>query len=322
MEEPTGPSVDVVIVNWNGGDQVLRCVRSVFANVPVDIALGQVIVIDNASSDASAQCLSTWAEQSECPVRLVQNPTNVGFGAACNQGAALGESLFILFLNPDTELNRSSLSLPVRTIASRPEVGVCSIQLLDDEGKVSRNAARFPSPRGIFGRATGLDRLLPGLFPPHYHIDWQHDETRFVDQVMGAFFLVRRSDFDDVGGFDERFFMYYEEVDLAKRLSMGGMNCLFVAGATAYHKGGGTTESVKSMRLMYTVRSRILYAEKHFSRKGAAVVRFASLYIEPFVRLGYGVAVGDFRACRNVVEAYRRLWMSEGVAHSLRRVTV
>jgi GT2 family glycosyltransferase len=121
-----------------------------------------------------------------------------------------------------------------------------------------------------------LDRLCPTLLPPHFLADWDHGDTRSVDQVMGAFLMIRRTLFEQLGGFDERFFLYYEDVDLCLRVRQASGRVVYFAGARAHHIGGGTTEAVKDQRLFYLatgkVQPRLSYCSKcrfvGFTRNG------------------------------------------------------
>ena len=113
---------------------------------------------------------------------------------------------------------------------------------------------------------------MPSTFPPPFVSEWAHDETREVDQVMGAFFFVRRSVFEALGGFDERFFVYFEDMDFAVRARERGWRSVYLATAQAFHRGQGTTERAVPRRMFYFARSRILYARKHFGTLGATSV--------------------------------------------------
>ena len=134
----------------------------------------------------------------------------------------------------------------------------------------------------MIARALGVDRLLPSI--GYVMSDWSHDETRLVDHVIGAFYLIRRDVFERLGGFDERFFVYLEDLDLSMRVREAGGRCLFAADATAHHAGGGTTRSIKATRLFYSVRSRLQFAAKHLDAVSCAIVWVLSLMIEPLVR--------------------------------------
>lgn len=289
-------SVHVVIVNWNSGAQLRECLQSFVSAGDDDITLARVTVVDNASADGSAEGL----EAISLPLVMIQNADNRGFAAACNQGAAGSDGDFLLFLNPDTRLLAGSLGQPTRYLRS-PEheaVGIVGIQLIDSEGYVARNTARAPSPRSMIGNSLGMDRLMPSVFPPHFVTEWTHDETRVVDQVMGAFFFVRRSVFEALGGFDERFFVYYEDLDFAVRARARGWRSAYVATAQAFHRGQGTTEGAAERRTFYFCRSKLLFALKFFNSLGAFAVIGVTLVLEPIARIvaSPGSALATLRA--------------------------
>src|SRR5689334_21646143 len=229
------PSLHVVIVNWNSGPQLKECLQS-FAAVASDEVTVRLTVVDNASIDGSCDELEGTTN---LPLAIIRNADNRGFGAACNQGAAGSQADYLLFLNPDTRLMPGSLGLPARYLQSPAHhaVGIVGIQLLDADGHVARNTARAPTAWSMIGNSLGVDRVMPALFPPHFAAEWAHDETREVDQVMGAFFLVRRSVFEHLGGFDQRFFVYYEDLDFAARARAHGFSSVYLAGAQAFHRG-------------------------------------------------------------------------------------
>ena len=295
-----GPAtVDVVIVNWNSGPQLRECLQS-FAAVANDDVAARVTVIDNASTDGSSEGL-----EASMPLAVVRNTDNRGFGAACNQGAAGSEADFLLFLNPDTRLMPGSFAEPVRYLRAHENerVGIVGIQLVDADGRVARNTARAPTAWSMVGNSVGFDRLAPRLFPPHFVTEWAHDQTRTVDQVMGAFFLVRRSLFEVLGGFDERFFVYYEDLDFSVRARAQGWQSVYLSTAQAFHRGQGTTEGATAQRTFYFCRSRILYARKHFGALGALAVTLATLALEPLARLAAAP-----RSAGDTLRAFAMLW--------------
>jgi len=292
-------TVHVVIVNWNSGAQLRECLQS-FAAVADDDVAARVTVIDNASTDGSSEGL-----EASMPLAVVRNADNRGFGAACNQGAAGSEADFLLFLNPDTRLMPGSFAEPVRYLRAHENerVGIVGIQLVDADGRVARNTARAPTAWSMVGNSVGFDRLAPRLFPPHFVTEWAHDQTRTVDQVMGAFFLVRRSLFEALGGFDERFFVYYEDLDFSVRARAQGWQSVYLSTAQAFHRGQGTTEGATARRTFYFCRSRILYARKHFGALGALAVTLATLALEPLARLAAAP-----RSAGDTLRAFAMLW--------------
>jgi GT2 family glycosyltransferase len=220
---------------------------------------------------------------------MIRNHENKGFAYACNQGAKVGRSEYILFLNPDFRLFPDSLEKTLRFLEGKPneQVGILGIQLVDENGVIQRNVARFPTPDSLFYQMLGLDRQWPHRFPSHFMTDWDHRESREVDQVTGAFYLVRRIVFEELKGFDEGFFMYFEDLDFAYRAKQAGWKSYYLADAQAVHYGGGASYQVKAKRLYYVMNSRVLYVAKHFGTPSAVEILLASLLVEFWVRLGW-----------------------------------
>jgi GT2 family glycosyltransferase len=267
------------------------------------VAIARVTVVDNASTDGSCDGIPA-----ALPLSVIRNGENRGFGAACNQGAAGSDADFLLFLNPDTRLMAGALERPAAFLAAseNTNVGIVGIQLVDETGVVARNTARMPTAWSMAGASLGLDRLMPSIFPPHFASAWGHDDTRAVDQVMGAFMLMRRTLFAALGGFDERFFVYFEDLDLAARARARGFASVYLATAQAFHRGQGTTASAIDKRTYQFARSRILFALKYFSKGGALLVVAVTLLVEPFTRTLAAVAGG--RSAADVLRAFGRLW--------------
>ena len=303
-------SVDIIIVNWNAGDQLYHCLNSIaevnsFHTNQTEIS--NVIVVDNASIDESLNKINKIS----LPLQVICNSSNRGFAAACNQGAITTTSDYILFLNPDTVLFDQSINISI-DFMEKPEnrkIGICGIQLVDELGKTSFTCSRFPSTQRIIGTAFGLQRLFPSLINKQLMVDWDHHEDREVDQVMGAFFLIRRDLFIKLNGFDERFFVYYEEVDLALRAKQEGWSSHFISSAQAFHKGGGTTENVQGIALFYYLRSRILYCYKHFDFLPATLALIVTFTVELISRLLRAFFSLSIKQVMSVLEAYHKLYV-------------
>ena len=187
-------------------------------------------------------------------------------------------------------------------------IGIIGVQLLDNSGNVARTCSRFPTLVTFFSQILGLNHIFPGYFPSHFMKEWDHRESREVDQVMGAFFLIRRSLFQRLGGFDERFFVYFEDLDLSYRAWKSGWKSFYLADAQAYHKGGGTTRQIKDRRLFYSLRSRILYSYKHFGWWSATAVTLMTLIVEPFTRLAWATVRCSGTEIVNTLKGYLMLW--------------
>jgi len=294
-------AVDVVVVNWNSGGYLAQCIASLDALQPSDADIRSVIVVDNASTDGSNEVAAA-----RVPLALVSNSTNLGFGAACNIGARRGRADMILFLNPDARVDSSSIARTVAALREHPDTWIAGARLIDPNGRVQRTCCRAPTALRMIARALGVDRLFPSL--GYVMSEWPHDATREVDHVIGAFYLIRRDAFERLGGFDERFFVYLEDLDLSMRVRAAGGKCLYVAEATAHHVGGGTTASIKATRLFYSVRSRLQYAKKHFDLASAAAIWAISLAIEPLVRTVGALSHRSIAEIGEVWSAYARLY--------------
>jgi GT2 family glycosyltransferase len=292
-------AIDAIIVNWNSGGDLARCVAALAAGDEAGL-LARVIIVDNGSQDGSADDVAAAR-----PLAVDRAGRNLGFGAACNRGAAQGQAPYLLFLNPDTVVQDGALAAALR--AFRPEIGLVGLRQLDAAGQVKRSCSRFPTPLAFWIRALGLDRLARFAAYGPFMADWAHDESRAVDQVMGCFLLMPRSLFEALGGFDERFFLYYEDVDLALRAFRQGRRSWFETQGTILHRGGGASEQVPARRLCLSLLSRLVYARKHFSTAGFLSVALCTLLVEPWTRLAFAALRHGPAAMRDVVAGYALL---------------
>ena len=267
-----------------------------------ELVLHEVIVVDNASTDCSAQNLT----QIGLPLYLVVNKDNKGFGAACNQGAALATGELILFLNPDVRLYQGALDHTVKFMArpSSSDIGICGVRLEDQRGDYSTSFASFPTVCSIFRFALGLQ---PVQTVGSLSQVVQSDAVVEVDQVIGAYFLVRSNLFQLLEGFDERFFVYYEEVDFSWRARIAGWRSVCLSSVSAFHFGGGSSQHVKALRLFYLLRSRLQYAHKHFSVAGFVCVLSATIFVELFSRSMLALARGSKEQLAETWVAYQML---------------
>lgn len=300
------PFVDIIVVNWNSGSQLKNCLMSIQKHWTDSIA--RVAVVDNASSDGSADGIAD--RFADLPVEVICNEENLGFARACNQGAWAGSSPYLLFLNPDAEIFDQSISHPLQYMEAEEnaDVGICGVQLVDESGSVPRTCAWFPSLGRLSAQLFGLN-IIPGLRHTGMHMkDWDHSHAAEVDQVIGAFFLIRRKLFEALCGFDEQFFVYFEEVDLSFRARSMGYKSMYLADAQAYHAGGGTSEQVKPQRLFYSLKSRLLYGFKNFPLWQAWVLTGATLLVEPLTRVFFCMSKGKANDAKDTLQGYRLLW--------------
>jgi GT2 family glycosyltransferase len=299
--------IDIVIVNWNSGEQL----RDVVLSIAREHAglVSQVVLVDNNSADQSLALAEDAGRGLPFAVRVVRNSSNLGFGAACNQGAHYGQGEFVLFLNPDARLFANSLPVPLNYLRdpANASTAICGIQLLEHEGSVARSCSRFPSVSSFACEALGLTRIPRLRYLGNAMAEWSHRDSREVDQVIGAFFFMRRAIFSALGGFDERFFVYFEEVDLSYRARQAGWRTVYLAEAQAFHAGGGTSSQVKAARLFYSLRSRLLYGFKHLSPARAWALMGITLVVEPLSRSVFFFLKGQLADVRETARGYGML---------------
>ncbi|PLW80812.1 glycosyl transferase [Candidatus Woesearchaeota archaeon] len=298
-------TIDIITVNWNSGTQLNECVESIQEAEFSNCILNKVVVVDNDSKDNS---LGHIEDLNYEKLEIIKNKDNLGFGKACNIGAKNSQSDFILFLNPDAIVYEDTFKKLFEYIDhnDRRDVAVYGVQLVGDNGEVQRNCARVPSLSSFINRSLGLNKLNSKLFPSYTMQEWDHLNTREVDQVMGAFFMIKKDIFEKLNGFDERFFVYYEELELSKRIKDAGYKTVFVSEAQAYHKGGGTSEQVKAKRLFYNTRSRLIYGFKHFGFfKGLFLMIFTFIF-EPLTRTAFSLIKGKYS---EILENFKGFYM-------------
>ncbi|MGW3139239.1 glycosyltransferase family 2 protein [Streptomyces sp. NPDC001139] len=298
------PTADVVIVNWNTGRYLRDCVRSIAGTDRSQLRVARIVVVDNASTDGSLTDLSSAGVELE----VVRNARNRGFAAACNQGAARGHGDYVLFLNPDTRLCPDTLSVVGRLLRSPAAdgFGIFGALMVDEDGRPLISCSRFPSLRTYVGKMTGLDRLMPALFPPQHLGAREMTRSGAVDQVIGAFFLVRRPLFRQLGGFDERYFLYLEEVDFARRARLAGWPSYFVGQARVHHAENVSSRQLGAWRHYLMLCSRTRYAFRHWSVPRAWLLTALTLTIEPVARLAAAAVRGQWAELRATPAVYRQ----------------
>lgn len=256
MSESSPPArVDAVVVSYNSRTTLRACA------VPLCETPGvAVTVVDNASSD------DALAAVADLPLRAVASGRNGGFGFGCNLGASYGDAPFLLFVNPDATITSEAIEVLVATLERDAELAAAGPRILDPDGALQHTQRNFPRLRSTWAQALFLHRIFP-------HARWTDeviwDRSAYArpgspDWLSGACLLVRRSAFDAVGGFDERFFLYCEDIDLCRSLRDDGHGLRYVPDATVRHIGGASAPRATTSRIY--ARSRILYARKHHRR--------------------------------------------------------
>ncbi len=271
-------SLSIVIVNWNVKDYLRDCLRSIVAG-DVD-APPEIIVVDNASGDGSAAMVRTEFPQ----VTLIASHENLGFARGNNVGVTRATGDFIFLLNPDTQLYPDALRLLRDYLSAHPQVGVVAPQLLWAEGSIQSSRRRFPTPASMVWESTLLEQWFPrNRAAARYRFDDISPAVSIpVDWAVGAALLMRQEVWAQVGGFDETFFMYFEETDWCRRVADAGWNIHYLPTAKVVHYEGQSSEQVVAARMARFQRSKIRYAEKWFGGRWAWAIR-------QFLRLTTGI---------------------------------
>jgi len=292
--------VDIILVNWNSGNYLRSCLN-LLSHSAWNRINAQVYIVDNASDDDSMERLPSDLLQITC----IQNKKNAGFGAACNQAAKIGRSEYILFLNLDVEVSESTIKESIVYMDANLNVSVMGCRQVGKEGRVHPSCSRyFTFPRAM-NELFGLSFFFPKTFR-HATLmkDWDHNESRMVDNVMGSYYLVRRNDFERAGGFDERFFVYLEDIDLSLSISKQGGHIFYNNDISIIHHGNATTSSVLGYRLFLANQSRLRYAWKHWSKFYYLIYGFSLFTLGFFIRFVFTIGKFGLKQVASVFEAY------------------
>lgn len=268
--------VGAVVVNYNARDHLLACVRSLR-----DDGADEVVVVDNASADGSVAALRA----ADPDAVVVEAGANLGFGAAANRGVALTTGEFVAVMNPDVVIEPGTLKALAERLAASPALGAVGPRIDNPDGSWYPSARSFPTLWDAAGHAF-LHYVSPrNRFSRRYKLlDWDHGTGRLVDWVAGTFMMVRREAFEAVGGFDERYFMYVEDVDLCWRLRRAGW-------AVAYEPAGRVTHTIGASSELAPYRM-ILAHHRSLLRFAAATATGPRRLLLPVVAAGLGARAG------------------------------
>lgn len=257
---PRLPQVSVLIVSYNVKDLLIECLDALFQSRDVEL---EVVVVDNASSDGSAD-----AVEGRYPIRVVRMQSNVGFGRANNAGLSHCNGRYILLLNPDVKLQPDCIAHLADFLLVRSEAGAVGPRLLRTDGSLDRAARRsFPTPEVALYRILGLSRLFPRSERfARYNLGYlREDQLHEMDSGTGACLLIRRAAIERVGFFDPDFFMYGEDLDLCYRIKEGGWKIYYLPTAVAVHVKGAASRQ-DTQRMLWEFHSSMwTFHDKHFA---------------------------------------------------------
>ncbi len=257
MTDAVGPRLSILVVSWECRDLLVRCLESL-RHVAID---HEVLVVDNASTDGTADTV-----RRDFPgVRVFEAGGNIGFSRANNLAIGHARGALLLLLNPDTEVRRGAVESMARFMEEHPSAGICTTRLWNPDGSPQPSVLAFPTPARQFLQHTMLHRWV------RRRVDGR---TRRVEAVSGAALCIRKACVDAVGPLDPDFFMFYEDVDLCRRVDRAGWEVWFVDGPGIVHvKSGASTGEALTRTLLASLRSSLLYFRKHDGRSRTGTMR-------------------------------------------------
>lgn len=276
--------LSVIIINYNSKDLLKQCLLSV--QKAISGIEGEVIVIDNNSTDDSQEFLR--GVDSKISVKLQEE--NSGFARACNLGFKNASGDYVLFLNPDTIVSEKSLQQCISFLESKYDAGAAGVRMIDGKGKFLKESKRsFPSPTAAFFKLFGFAKLFPRSksFAKYYAGHLSEKEINTVDVLSGAFMMVKKNVLEKIGGFDETFFMYGEDIDLSFRIVEAGYGNYYLGNITITHlKGGSTRYNYKYVKTFYDAMNR--FVKKHYEGKRSAafiLLLYSGIWLRKMIAL-------------------------------------
>ena len=266
---PPALDLSVIIVSYNTREMTLECLRVLMPELAGFSS--EIFLVDNASSDGSVAAVRAAFPQVHC----IENPRNTGFGAANNLAMKEARGEFLLLLNSDAFPKPGAISHLVTSLQTQSEAGVAGPRLLNADGSLQLSCFKFPTPLRCWMENLWLSAALPRHPKIGDYRLWPHDAERRVDSIIGACMLVRRSVYEQVGGFDERFFMYSEETDWQWRMQKAGWGVAFTPKSEVTHLAGVSGASEKPRISRYFFESLDWYVYKNHGWLGLISVRLA-----------------------------------------------
>lgn len=253
--------ISIVIVNWNTRELVENCISSI--KKYVHGVTYEIIVSDNGSADGSVEML-----RNDPDVILIENNANLGFAVANNIGLRVAKGRYLLLLNSDTVLHEEGLVSCFKKMEEDQKIGLLGCRLLNADGSLQLSCARFPDLLTPVFRKLFFEKIISRLFKRKMQFSSIYSEEQHLsdfnpDWLIGAFMLVKREAFDQVGGLDEAYFMYSEDMDWCYRFRQAGWEIHYLASTRVTHFGGGSSDQVPIRTIKRKVDSLILYFSKH-----------------------------------------------------------
>jgi len=297
------PAISAVIVSFNTRELTLKCLQTLRAEL--DGLSAEILVVDNGSTDESVEAV----RESFPEVHVIENGRNTGFGAANNVAMLQSRGRYLLLLNSDAFPRPGAIRTLIAHLDQHPEVGIVGPRLLNEDGSLQPSCFRFPSPLQAWLENLWLSACFGHESALGDYRRWTHNSERRVEWIVGACMLLRREVFTEVGGFDERFFMYAEETDWQKRVRDAGWEVSFTPAAEVTHLGGASGASERARINRQFFESLDQYQRKHHGLAGLISLRCAMI-------LGCGLRAALWAIAWFVRPRQRALAKSKARMHS------
>jgi GT2 family glycosyltransferase len=277
------PEVSVVIVTWNGKKYALECLESLRTAHPNL----EVIVVDNASTDGTPEAI----EAAYPEVKLIRNTENLGFAKANNAGIAVASADFVALVNSDVVVPPGCLQKMVQFLKAHSDVGLIGPKMMSPSGGVGQSVNQLPTVWNYFCFALGLHFVMPNskAFGGYIMSAYPYNQTEDVEVLTGWFWLSPRAAVTQVGGLDERFFMYGEDLDWCYRFRKAGWRIVFFADSEALHYGAASSGQAPVRFYLEMVRANLQYFKKHYGWFGAASFVLSTGIHEVIRLVAYGM---------------------------------
>lgn len=295
--------LSIIIVSWNVAGDLEACLRSIYANRSAENT--EVIVVDSASADDTVARVRASFPQ----VRLLPQTENVGFTKGNNIGLRAAQGRYIMLLNPDTEIIGDALDQLAAYLDANPKVGIVGPHTLNTDGSTQSTRRRFPTITTALFESTWLQGYAPRTVLDRYYVaDAADSATVPVDWVQGSAFMARREVYEQIGGLDEAYIMFSEEMDWCRRAKDAGWQVIYLGSARIIHHGGKSTDQVVARRHIYFQESKLRYFRKYHGivvAQGLRLFLLSSYVFQLLMEAAKG-ALGIKRSLRQ--ERVRQYW--------------
>lgn len=281
-------SLTIALVTWNSEDEIAECLNMMFhATAKIPGLKIETILVDNNSADNTVKVIENFLRVTDQNIVFIKNNSNLGFTKACNQAIQASTGDYIFILNPDTEILDSAVQSMMKYLDENDNVGVVAPQLLSFHSDIQYSCRTFPTYWDMFSEMLMLATIFP---KSEFFSRWKmryfdHNSLREVDQPMGAALLLKRKVLESVGGLDEDFIMFYNDVDFCKRISDSGFKLVFYPEAKVKHLQGISVFKDRSGMIKIWNQDCLRYFRKHNYKPFPFAMLYIGLKVTGFFRI-------------------------------------